>query len=109
MEIAVLGCHEDDDSAAPELEKPDEPEALALAMHQLRQAPDYAAALSLPLPLHLAGLAQAYVLPTLADGDGTSNEDWDSPAGNQSMEDPDLAEAAGLSTTPDDEAETVHD
>ncbi|MGV9249474.1 RNaseH domain-containing protein [Streptomyces sp. NPDC003710] len=54
MEIAVLGCHEDDDSAAPVLEKPDDPEALALAMHQLRQAPDYAAALSLPPPLHLA-------------------------------------------------------
>lgn len=109
VEIAVLGCHEDDDSAAPVLERPDDPEALALTMHQLRQAPDYAAALSLPLPLHLAGLAQAYVLPTLADGDRTSNEESDTPAGNQSTEDPDLADAAGLSTTPDDEAETAHD
>jgi hypothetical protein len=109
VEIAVLGCHEDDDSAAPVLEKPDAPEALALAMHQLRQAPDYAASLSLPLPLHLAGLAQAYVLPTLADGDRTSNEESDTPAGDQSTEDPDLADAAGLSTTPDDEAETAHD
>lgn len=108
VEITVLGCHEDDGSAAPVREKPDDPAALALAMHQLRQAPDYAAALSLPLPLHLAGLAQAYVLPTLTDSDRTLGEEPDTPTGNQSMEDPDLADAAGLSTTPDDEADTAH-
>jgi hypothetical protein len=107
VEIAVLGCHEDDDLSALLPGKPDDPEALALAMHQLRQAPDYAAALSLPLPLHLAGLAQAYVLPTLVERDGTSNEESDTPAGNESMDDPDLADAAGLSTTPEDDAETT--
>ncbi|MEU9322790.1 hypothetical protein AB0D91_03105 [Streptomyces canus] len=38
----------------------------------------------------------------------TSNEEPDTGAENQSMEDPDLADAAGLSTTPDDEAEAAH-
>lgn len=65
VEIAVLGCHPD---------AGDSPEALALAVHQLRQAPDYLDALSLPLPLHLhlhlASLAQHYVLPTVAEGEG---------------------------------------
>jgi hypothetical protein len=77
-------------------------------VHQLRQAPDYAAALSLLLPLHLAGLAQAYVLPTLADGDRASNEESDTFPGDQSTEDPDLADAAGLSTTPQYQAEAAH-
>lgn len=54
IELAVLGCHPDDGDRA---------EALALAVHQLRQAPDYADALSLPLPLHLAEQADEYVLP----------------------------------------------
>jgi hypothetical protein len=69
VEIAVLGCHPDNGAVDQQISKRDEPEALALAMHQLRQAPDYAAALSLPLPLHLAGLAQAYVLPMFAEGE----------------------------------------
>jgi hypothetical protein len=67
VEIAVLGCHSGIDQSVPE--RPDDAEALALAVHQLRQAPDYDAALALPLPLHLAALAQAYVLPTLSEGD----------------------------------------
>ncbi len=54
VELAVLGCHPADG---------DDPEALALAVHQMRRPPDYPEALSLPLPLHLAGLAQEYVLP----------------------------------------------
>ncbi|MFG1696027.1 pPIWI_RE module domain-containing protein [Nonomuraea sp. NPDC049309] len=58
VEIAVLGCHHDDG---------DDPESLALAVHLLRQPPDYPQALALPLPLHLAELGQEYVLPTLAD------------------------------------------
>lgn len=62
-------------------------------MHQLRMAPDYPVALSLPLPLHLAGLAQAYVLPTVAaedeeaetvDGEGASTR---SDQGNESSPD----------------------
>ncbi|MGW8801042.1 pPIWI_RE module domain-containing protein [Streptomyces sp. NPDC055775] len=65
VEITVLGCHPYGDSSG----RRDRPEAIALAMHQLRQAPDYADALSLPLPLHLAGQAQEYVLPTLAEED----------------------------------------
>lgn len=72
LEIAVLGCHANNDAGALALGKPDDAEALALAVHQLRQAPDYAAALSLPLPLHLAGLAQAYVLPMLVESDENS-------------------------------------
>ncbi|GAA3055867.1 RNaseH domain-containing protein [Streptomyces glomeratus] len=39
VEIAVLGCHEDDDSAAPVREKPDDPEALALARHRTTPLP----------------------------------------------------------------------
>ncbi|MFD9540134.1 pPIWI_RE module domain-containing protein [Streptomyces sp. NPDC060022] len=65
VEIAVLGCHPDDG---------DSPEALALAVHQLRQAPDYLDALSLPLPLHLASLAQHYVLPTVAESERDDEE-----------------------------------
>ncbi|MFE1510154.1 pPIWI_RE module domain-containing protein [Streptomyces sp. NPDC058726] len=61
VEITVLGG----DSAAG-----DEPEALALAVHQLRQAPDYGASLSNPLPLHLASKAQEYVLPTVGQDVG---------------------------------------
>ncbi|MFJ2874578.1 pPIWI_RE module domain-containing protein [Streptomyces sp. NPDC087298] len=66
VEIAVLGCHAERDVELPSFSAPDEPEAIALATHQLRMAPDYPVALSLPLPLHLAGQAQAYVLPTVA-------------------------------------------
>ncbi|AXG81276.1 pPIWI_RE module domain-containing protein [Streptomyces paludis] len=66
VEIAVLGCHPEPAGH----EGADSPEALAMAMHQLRQAPDYPDALSLPLPLHLAGLAQAYVLPMLVEEEG---------------------------------------
>ncbi|MEC3980453.1 pPIWI_RE module domain-containing protein [Amycolatopsis sp. H20-H5] len=54
VEIAVLGCHPDDG---------DDPHALAMAVHQLRQAPDYRDALGRPLPLHLARKAQEYILP----------------------------------------------
>jgi hypothetical protein len=69
VEIAILGCHE---------HAGDDPEAYALAMHQMRQAPDYLDALTLPLPLHMASLAQEYVLPTLAEdaaaGGGAAQE-----------------------------------
>ncbi|CRK59383.1 hypothetical protein [Alloactinosynnema sp. L-07] len=54
VEIAVLGCHPGDG---------DSPHALAMAVHQLRQAPDYRDALRRPLPLHLAQKAQEYILP----------------------------------------------
>ncbi|MFE0592638.1 pPIWI_RE module domain-containing protein [Micromonospora echinospora] len=61
VEIVVLGCHPD---------RGDIPEVIAMAVHQQRQAPDYGDALRLPLPLHLARLAQEYVLPTSAsDGE----------------------------------------
>ncbi|WP_326807184.1 DUF3962 domain-containing protein [Streptomyces sp. NBC_01775] len=96
VEIAVLGCHADDVPG-----KPDDAEALALAVHQLRQAPDYAAALSLPLPLHLAGLAQAYVLPMLASSEGLPEAEEAEPTTGQDVEDPDLADAAGLAAEPD--------
>ncbi|MEU7296595.1 DUF3962 domain-containing protein [Streptomyces exfoliatus] len=103
VEIVVLGCHGDDDSTATVPGSPDDAEALALAVHQLRQAPDYAAALSLPLPLHLAGLAQAYVLPTLAEHDGSPGEEAMESAAEPNVDDldPDLTDAAGLATEPD--------
>ncbi|MBO1330975.1 pPIWI_RE module domain-containing protein [Streptomyces sp. VRA16 Mangrove soil] len=103
VEIAVLGCHDGKGPDAGWPGEPDDAEALALAMHQLRQAPDYAAALSLPLPLHLAGLAQAYVLPMLAEGDATAVEEATGTAGGSEAEDPDLAASPGLVPQPDDE------
>ncbi|MFF8784490.1 pPIWI_RE module domain-containing protein [Streptomyces sp. NPDC015125] len=81
VEIAVLGCHTERDAEPPSPPVPDEPEAIALATHQLRMAPDYPVALSLPLPLHLAGLAQAYVLPTVAaDEPGAETTDGETAA-----------------------------
>ncbi|MER5601538.1 DUF3962 domain-containing protein [Streptomyces sp. NPDC002265] len=110
VEIAVLGCHprKADTDLQPQI--PDNPEALALAMHQLRQAPDYAAALSLPLPLHLAGLAQAYVLPMFAQGDATGEWEAEDSADEavpievrEAVQDldPELIEAIGISGEPD--------
>ncbi|MFD8141981.1 pPIWI_RE module domain-containing protein [Streptomyces sp. NPDC059708] len=77
VEIAVLGCHKESGTLEHVRHKPDEPEAIALAMHQLRQAPDYPAPLALPLPLHLASLAQAYVLPMLAEGEAAEEDEHD--------------------------------
>ncbi|WP_433194489.1 pPIWI_RE module domain-containing protein [Nocardia sp. CA-107356] len=96
VEIAVLGCH----PAAQENSTGDNPEAIALAMHQLRQAPDYLDALSLPLPLHLAGLAQAYVLPMMATDDEPDGTDVEFDHMSDDI-DPDLANAPGLSQEPD--------
>lgn len=71
VEIAVLGCHQAPEGSTSD--DGDDPEAFALAVHQLRQAPDYPDPLLLPLPLHMASLAQEYVLPTVADnGDETA-------------------------------------
>ncbi|GAA3884380.1 pPIWI_RE module domain-containing protein [Streptomyces sedi] len=110
VEIAVLGCHADGDPAVPALGKPDQAEALALAVHQLRQAPDYGAALSLPLPLHLAGLAQAYVLPMLTETDDGPGGEATGPAEERERWsttgddlDPDLMDAAGLAVEPETE------
>lgn len=88
VEIAVLGCHPEDG---------DDPEALAMIMHQLRLAPDYADALSTPLPMHLASLAQAYVLPTTAEEDDEAEEEG-IDAGHGTISDADLASALGLDT-----------
>ncbi|MCF6476694.1 DUF3893 domain-containing protein [Nonomuraea sp. MG754425] len=99
VEIAVLGCDQEDG---------DDPESLALAVHQLRQPPDYPEALSLPLPLHLAGLGQEYVLPTLAEEveDEAATEDLrstDDGVASVGDGDPDAAVAAGIATEPDPE------
>ncbi|WP_262701882.1 MULTISPECIES: pPIWI_RE module domain-containing protein [Streptomyces] len=91
VELAVLGCHREDG---------DSPEALALAAHQLRQAPDLPDALSLPLPLHLAGLAQEYVLPTRTEEEETS-ETEPNAADPTADTDPDAAAAPGLATGPE--------
>ncbi|MFF3497313.1 pPIWI_RE module domain-containing protein [Streptomyces sp. NPDC002795] len=107
VEIAVLGCHPESAAEDTLAERPDEPEALALAMHQLRQAPDYPAPLSLPLPLHMAGLSQAYVLPMFTEDEAAEREaaaqgadDSSSDEGAEGL-DPDLSDAAGLSAEPD--------
>ncbi|WP_436778209.1 pPIWI_RE module domain-containing protein [Yinghuangia sp. YIM S09857] len=97
VEIAVLGCHED---------QGDEPEALALAVHHLRQPPDYPQALSLPLPLHLAGLGQEYVLPTRADEAGEAADARELPDGARDT-DPDAAPAPGVENEPDPEEEAA--
>ena len=100
VEIAVLGCHP---------EAGDKPEALALAVHQLRQAPDYLDALSTPLPMHLASLAQAYVLPTRAEEDEDAEEDETDTAGTatSSATETNLASALGIiaGATMEDEAD----
>ncbi|MEV6194148.1 DUF3962 domain-containing protein [Streptomyces sp. NPDC051920] len=90
VELTVLGCH---------TENGDSPEVLALAAHQLRQAPDVPDALSLPLPLHLAGLAQEYVLPTRAEEDETPSADATADA------DPDAGAAPGLAREPEPQDE----
>ncbi len=107
VEIAVLGCHADAAWAAEGQGSPDDPEALALAVHQLRMAPDYPAPLSLPLPLHLAGLAQEYVLPMFTEtNQGPDEPDQSSSSSEEGGDgDPDLTEAAGLTAAPDDEEE----
>ncbi|MGW8851433.1 RNaseH domain-containing protein [Streptomyces xiamenensis] len=90
--------------------RPDDAEALALATHQLRQGPDYATALSLPLPLHLAGLAEAYVLPTISGGDRSDEQEADDSGDevtrtelSESAQDldPGLSDAVSLAEEPD--------
>ncbi|MGE7385170.1 pPIWI_RE module domain-containing protein [Streptomyces sp. NPDC004126] len=88
LELAVLGCHEDEG---------DDPQALALTAHLLRQPPDYPEALGLPFPLHLAGLGQQYVLPTEA------REDHDREAAAE--DDPVAFPAAGLAEENDNQAD----
>jgi len=97
VEIAVLGCHP---------EAGDKPEALALAVHQLRQAPDYLDALATPLPMHLASLAQAYVLPTRAEEDEETDTDTAGTATSSATE-TNLASALGIiaENTTEDEAD----
>lgn len=97
VEIAVLGCH---------LEADDKPEALALVVHQMRQAPDYLDALSMPLPMHLASLAQAYVLPTRAEEDEEDSTDTEGTV-TGSTASTSLASLLGIITesTTEDEAD----
>ncbi|MCX4735342.1 DUF3962 domain-containing protein [Streptomyces sp. NBC_01363] len=85
LEIAVVGCHRDDG---------DDPRSLALLTHVLRQPSDYDQALALPLPLHLAGLAQEYVLPTPKDDEA---ETGDAGAAGQSGASDDLDDAQDAS------------
>lgn len=85
LEIAVVGCHRDDG---------DDPRSLALLTHVLRQPSDYDQALALPLPLHLAGMAQEYVLPTPKDDDADTA---DAVAAGQSGASDDLDDAQDAS------------
>lgn len=66
LEIAILACHPDATDQTPA----DDPQSLALTIHQLRQPPDHTGDLLLPLPLHTAQLAEEYVLPTTAKEQG---------------------------------------
>jgi pPIWI_RE module N-terminal domain/RNaseH domain of pPIWI_RE/MID domain of pPIWI_RE len=104
VEIVVLGCHP---------EAGDQPEALALAVHQLRQAPDYLDALSMPLPMHLASLAQAYVLPTRAEEAEEAEEDATDTGetATSSAAETSLASVLGIiaETTAEDEADLDHE
>lgn len=84
LEIAVVGCHPGD-----------VPESIAMAVHQLRQAPDHLDALRLPLPLHLAALAQEYVLPL-----GTSEDDLEED--EEAAEDPSHEDEATTEEEADD-------
>lgn len=95
VEIAVLGCHPEPDGE----HRGDQPEAYVLAMQQLRQAPDYLDPLALPLPLHLAGLARAYVLPMFAD---ETDEDAATESDTDGEDvDPDQVDAPGLAEAPE--------
>ncbi|PZG12130.1 DUF3893 domain-containing protein [Micromonospora craterilacus] len=113
VEIVVMGCQADDS-----------PEALALAAHQLRQAPDYLDALSTPLPMHLAMLAQHYVLPTIGEAGAEGADTGSDEPGIESEEsiiglgisaghsidadltwDPELSDAPGLMQPPDESGE----
>ncbi|GLY99648.1 DUF3962 domain-containing protein [Actinoplanes sp. NBRC 103695] len=114
IEITVLACHP---------QQGDVPEALALAVHHLRQAPDYLDALSMPLPLHLASLAQHYVLPTVADegadGEAEARDGVDraevlesalgiiigNPAEDVVDRDAEYSDAPGLAQAPDESDE----
>ncbi|WP_340556988.1 pPIWI_RE module domain-containing protein [Streptomyces sp. GSL17-111] len=99
-EITVLACHPDDNSE----DRQDDPLDFALAMHQLRQAPDYPDALSLPLPLHLAGQAQAYVLP-MAEAEESEEADLEGRAHADGRTegdlDPDLTEPPSPDAAPE--------
>ncbi|WP_316529466.1 pPIWI_RE module domain-containing protein [Kitasatospora brasiliensis] len=98
VELAVLGCH---------MEDGDDPQALALAAHLLRQPPDYPQALAHPLPLHLAGLGQEYVLPTKAEAGSLQEEAETAPDAlddgrdGAADPDPDRQDAAGLEEEPE--------
>jgi hypothetical protein len=78
LEIAVIGCHRGDG---------DDPKSLALLAHVLRQPSDYDQALALPLPLHLAGLAQEYVLPTPKDDEAEAETGEAGEAGRPTASD----------------------
>lgn len=107
LEIAVIGCHRDDG---------DDPKSLALLAHVLRQPSDYDQALALPLPLHLAGLAQEYVLPTPKDDETEEAETGEAGEAGQPTASDDSDEAQDASPVeqpvpnleseaPDDDAE----
>jgi pPIWI_RE module N-terminal domain/RNaseH domain of pPIWI_RE/MID domain of pPIWI_RE len=118
IEIAVLACHP---------QQGDVPESLALAIHHLRQAPDYLDALSMPLPLHLASKAQQYVLPVIADEDADEIDEEARSGPDDAIEpaspleaalgiitgsraereaDPESSDAPGLAQAPDESGET---
>jgi hypothetical protein len=60
IELTVAGCN-----PAPEIiaTSAGDPELWAALVHQFRRAPDYRDTLALPLQMHLAKLAEEYVLP----------------------------------------------
>lgn len=60
IELTVAGCNPAPGTTATSAA---DPELWAALVHQLRRAPDYRDTLALPLQMHLAKLAEEYVLP----------------------------------------------
>jgi hypothetical protein len=73
LELTVLGCLSQQALAQARRTDPlpDRPALLAAAVHQLRLHDEYHP-LSRPLPLHLARLAEEYLLPLAAEGTPTA-------------------------------------
>jgi hypothetical protein len=60
MQLTVAGCNPAPGTTATSAA---DPEPWAALVHQLRRAPNYRDTVALPLQMHLAKLAEEYVLP----------------------------------------------
>lgn len=86
-------------------------EVHARSVTRIRQV-HYLDALATPLPMHLASLAQAYVLPTRAEEDDDEEADTDTAGtATSGATDTNLASALGIiaETTTEEEADLDHE